>query len=45
MYRFLSRQIVGEIHPQRNMYLQSGSCMREQGIQKGIHKYTEEIIA
>ena len=24
MYRFLSRQIIEDIHPQRNMYIQNG---------------------
>ena len=36
MYRFLIRQIIEDIHPQRNIYIQDGSGEREQGIQKEV---------
>ena len=36
IYRFLSRQIIKDIHPQRNIYIRNGSIKREQGIQKEV---------
>ena len=36
MYRFLIRQIIEDIHPQRNIYIQYGTKKREQGIQKEV---------
>ena len=36
MYRFLIRQTIEDIHPQRNIYIRNGSRQREQGIQKEV---------
>ena len=36
MYRFLTRQTIEDIHPQRNIYIQNGAEKREQVIQKEV---------
>ena len=41
MYRFLSRQIIDDIHPQRNLYIWNGRSRGDHGIQKGSHEYTK----
>ena len=45
MYRFLSRQIIYDIHPQRNLHIWNGRWRGDQGIQKGSHEYIKEIIS
>ena len=45
MYKFLSRQIIDDIHPQRNLHIWNGWWWRDHGIQKGSREYTKEIIA
>ena len=44
MYRFLSRQIIDDIHPQKTCTYE----MVDEGenkVSKGSHKYTNEIVA
>ena len=36
MYRFLIRQNIEDIHPQRNIYIRNRSGKIEQGIQKEV---------
>ena len=41
MYRFLIRQTIKDIHPQRNLHIWNGRWRRDHGIQKGSHEYTK----
>ena len=46
MYRFLIRQIIEDIHPQRNIYIQDGAKEKKRTrYPKGSHKYTNAIVA
>ena len=45
MCKFLSRQIIDDIHSQRNLHIWNGQWRRDHGIQKGSHEYTKVIIA
>ena len=44
MYRFLSRLIIHDIHPQRNLHIWNGRWRRDHGIQKGSHEYTKRLL-
>ena len=41
MYRFLIRQIIEDIHPQRNIYIQDGAKKKRTRYPKGSHKYIQ----
>ena len=41
MYRFLSRQIIDDIYPQRNLHIWNGRWRGDHGIEKGSHEYVK----
>ena len=44
MYRFLIRQTIEDIHPQRNIYIRNGSGKRVQGIQKEVMNIQTRLL-